>query len=84
MGLGTPKAEGASHPGRVRPSSLWLPELLWPGKAHNAEPAPYRAAGSLSSVDRERSAPPSPQLDETSNLNQRPPPPACVRAEIRH
>ena len=32
----------------------------------------------------ERSASPSPQRKATSNLNKRPPPPACVRAEIRH
>ena len=24
------------HPGRVRPSNSWLPELLGPGKAQNA------------------------------------------------
>ena len=36
------------------------------GTARNAGPAPYRAAGSLSSVDGEGSAPPSPQGDGTS------------------
>ena len=54
------------------------------GTARSAGPAPYRAAGSLSSVDGESSASPSPQRDGTSNLNKRPPPPACVRAEMRH
>ena len=52
--------------------------------AHSAGHAPYRAAGSLSSIDGESSTPPSPQRKGTSNLNKRPPPPACVRAEIRH
>ena len=35
LGLGTRRGEGAPHPGRVRPSSSWLPELLDPGKAQN-------------------------------------------------
>ena len=37
-GTGAGDAEGRSapHPGRVRPSSSWLPELLGPGKAQNA------------------------------------------------
>ena len=54
------------------------------GPALNAGPAPYRAAGSLSSVDGEGSAPPPRGATEAANLNQRPPLPACVRAEIRH
>ena len=80
MRLGPRRGEGALHPGRVRSSSSWLPELLWPGKAQNAGPtesvflwntknlnlsglglgsphnagtAPWRAARSLSSIDRE-------------------------------
>ena len=32
---GAVEGRGAPHPGRVRPS-LWLPELLRPGKAQNA------------------------------------------------
>ena len=77
-GTGAGDAEGRSapHPGRVRPSSSWLPELLGPGKAQNAGatdlrfcgipenwnarnagPTPYRAAGSLSSVDGESTHP---------------------------
>ena len=35
LGLGTRRGEGALHPGRVHPSSSWLPELLRPGKAQN-------------------------------------------------
>ena len=80
------------------------------GSAHNAGPAPCRAAWSLSSVDGEAhtregqaqcgrntasaphtrqwhlSAAPLPRRSTTeqANLNKRPPPPACVRAEIRH
>ena len=54
------------------------------GPARHAGPAPYRAAGSLSSVDGEGSAPPPRSATEAANLNQRPPLPACVRAEIRH
>ena len=81
------------------------------GTARNAGPAPYRAAGSLSSVDGEStdtreqgqtqcgrnmvrathtqrylSAAPRPPRSRTElvNLNKRSPPPACVRAEIRH
>ena len=34
--LGLQRGEGAQHPGRVRPSSSWLPEPLRPGKAQNA------------------------------------------------
>ena len=36
-GTGAGDAEGRrrTHSGRVRPSSSWLPELLWPGKAQN-------------------------------------------------
>ena len=34
--LGPRRGEGALHPGRVSPSSSWLPELLPPGKAQNA------------------------------------------------
>ena len=34
--LGRRRGEGVPHPGRVRPSSSWLPELLRPGKAQNA------------------------------------------------
>ena len=29
---GTTEGEGGPHPGRVRPASSWLPELLGPGK----------------------------------------------------
>ena len=81
------------------------------GTACNAGHAPYRAHGSLSSVDREStdtpeqgqtqcsqsmvsathtqqylSAAPRPPHSRTklANLNKRSPPPACVRAEIRH
>ena len=36
--LGPQRGEGAPHPGRVRPSSSWLPELLRPGKAQNTGP----------------------------------------------
>ena len=32
LGLGTQRAEGAPHPGRVRPSSSWLPEPLRRGR----------------------------------------------------
>ena len=103
--LGPRRGEGALHPGRVRQSSSWLPELLEveertkrrcsrvrtfmehlrAGTVHSAGHPPYRTAGSLSSADWENSAPPhSPQSAGTSNLNKRPPPPACVRAAIRH
>ena len=34
--LGPQRGEGAVHPGRARPSSSWLPELLGPAKAQNA------------------------------------------------
>ena len=34
--LGPRRGEGALHPGRVRPSSSWMPELLRPQKAQNA------------------------------------------------
>ena len=54
------------------------------GTVHSAGRTPYRTTGSLSSVDGESSASPSPQRDRSSNLNKRPPPPACVRAEIKH
>ena len=30
--LGPRRGEGAPHPGRVRPSSFWLPELLGRGR----------------------------------------------------
>ena len=40
------------------------------GNAGNAGPAPYTAAGSLSSVDGESSSPPSPQRDGTSEPEQ--------------
>ena len=80
------------------------------GTASNAGPAPYRAAGSLSSVDgkaqtplcgaspvwpeqasaphTQRHLPAAPALP-AAGLNwtsepKRSPPPACVRAEIRH
>ena len=53
------------------------------GTARSAEHAPYRAAGSLSSVDRESNAPAPHSATELANLNKRPLPPACVRAEIR-
>ena len=36
LGLGPRRGEGAPHPGRVCPSSPWLPELLRPGKARKA------------------------------------------------
>ena len=36
--LGPRRGLGAPHPGRVRPSSSWLPELLRQGKAQNAGP----------------------------------------------
>ena len=75
--LGTRRAEGALHLGRVRLSSSWLPELLsWEGKksrrsflfhafvehlragtACSAGHAPYRAAGSLSSVEGKAARP---------------------------
>ena len=60
--LGPRRGEGAPHPGRVRQSSSWLPELLgWgrhktqvqPSPRFCGEPAPYTAAWSLSSVDGE-------------------------------
>ena len=35
---GPRRGEGAPHPGRVRLSSSWLPELLGQGKAQNAGP----------------------------------------------
>ena len=81
------------------------------GSARNSGPVPWRAAWSLSAVDREStqpragadtvwpehcecsphrpaicvcSAPPSPHTTEQANLNERPPSPAPVRAEIRH
>ena len=77
--LGPPRGEAAPHPGRVRRSSSWLPELLGQGRhkmqaqlfvlrfwelpragtARSAGHAPYRAAGSLSSVEgRATPAPP--------------------------
>ena len=34
--LGPWRGEGAPHPGRVRTSRSWLPELLGLGKAQNA------------------------------------------------
>ena len=61
---------------------LWNTGGLEPRAA--AGHAPYRTAGSLSSVAGESSTSPSPQRDGTSNLNKSPPPPACVRAEIWH
>ena len=36
--LGPWRGDGTLHPGRVRSSSSWLPELLQPGKAQNAGP----------------------------------------------
>ena len=54
------------------------------GTARSAGHSPYRAAGRLSSVDGESSSSPSPKSNGTSNLNKSPPPPACVRAGIRH
>ena len=84
-------------------------EYLKTGIAHNAGPAPYRAAWSLSSVDGERTPAMSggkpsvagtlrvlpthasdiclqcPSLPTAGlNVNKRPPPPTCVRVEIRH
>ena len=103
---------GGEYPKRRRNRVCAFMENLKTGTARNAEPAPYRAAGSLSSVDGENTHPwaganpvwpehgecsphmaisvcstlPSPQQDwtELANLNKRSPPPACVRAEIRH
>ena len=80
------------------------------GTTGNAGPVPYRAAGSMSSIDGESTHPgvgqtqcdqntanaphterclpaaplPPRSRTELANLNKRPPPPACVRAEIRH
>ena len=54
------------------------------GTARSTRHAPSRAARSLSSIDGESSTSPSLQCEETSNRNKRPPPPSCVRAEIRH
>ena len=54
------------------------------GTAHSAGHAPYRAAGSLSSRRGESSTSPSLPRDRTSNPNKSQPPPASVRAEIRH
>ena len=99
--LGPWRGEGEPHPGRVRPSSSWLPEPLRRGRhktqaqhffraflehpragtALSAGHAPYRTAGSLSSVEG-KAAPSLP--NGTSDLNKGPRPPACVRAEIRH
>ena len=86
-------------------------DYLKTGTTRTSGPAPYRAAWSLSSVDREStrhergqtqcgwntaSAPhtrqwhlsavplPPHSTTEQANLNKRPPPPACVRVEIRH
>ena len=100
LGLGTWRAEGALHQGRVRLSSSWPPEPLGQGRhktqvqrslsyiqglePRSAGHAPYRVAGSLSSVDGESNASPSLQCDGTSNLNKSPPPPICVRTEVRH
>ena len=36
LGLGPWRGEGTPHPGRVRPSRFWLPEMLGPGKEQNA------------------------------------------------
>ena len=51
------------------------------GTARSTGHAPYRAAGSLSSVDGESSTSPSPQRNGTSNLNETtsPPPPVSGR-----
>ena len=104
LGLGTRRAEGALHLGRVRPSSSWLPEPIGCGR-HKKQAqlfvlricgtpegwnrAQHRARSILSSGEPEQhseesSTAPSPQRNGTSNLNKRPPPPACVRAEIKH
>ena len=56
---------------------LWNTRGLEPRSTRHA---PYRTAGSLRSINRESSASPSLQCDETSNLNKRAPPPACVSA----
>ena len=87
-------------------------EYLKTGTARKARPAPYKAAGSLSSVDGDSTHPwaganpawrehcecspphthqwylsaaplPCRSATEQANLNKRPPPPACVRVEIR-
>ena len=58
-------------------------EDLRAGTVGSAGHAPYRAAGSLSSIEGESSTRPSLQRNGTSNLNKGPPPPACVRVEIR-
>ena len=74
-------------PGKAQNTGATESTLLWNTgglEARSAGHAPYRAAGSLSSVDGESNTPPSPQRDGTSNLNKSPPPPACVRAETRH
>ena len=81
-------AEGAAQAGegiKRRPNRICaFVEDLKTGTSRNTRRAPYRVARSLSHLDGESSAPPSPQCDGTSNLSKRPHPPACVRAEIRH
>ena len=68
-------------------AQLFVP--CFSGTPEGWNPASRRARSIWNSREPEQrigesSASPSPQRDGTSNLNKRPPPPACVRAEIRH
>ena len=55
--LGPQRGEGAPHPGRVRPSSSWLPELLRPGKAQNTGPTESAPLWSTREPEPERRGP---------------------------
>ena len=96
LGLGTRRGEGARQaPGCLSCSGgegtkrsrsfLFCTFVEHPraGTPRSAGPAPYRAAGSLSSIDGK--AVPLPPCGETElgNLNKRPPHPACARGKTK-
>ena len=53
----TAEGIGAGHPGGVRSSSSWLPELLQPGKAQNSGPTESASLWSTQKPESERLRP---------------------------